>query len=270
MRAVVIVDNKEGGNCAGEWGLCIYIEYGGKKILLDAGASDLFISNARKLQVPLEDVDAAVLSHAHHDHAGGMKAFFEMNKRAKFYLRESAEANCYSKRWFLHKYIGIPKSILNEYPDRIVFVKGDFKIADGVFLIPHKTRGLSSIGRRERLYRRERGGWAADDFSHEQSLVMDTEKGLVIFNSCSHGGAVNIIREVKETLPGKDVFALIGGFHLFNRPESEVRELGKSIRETGIRYVCTGHCTGEAAYAALKEELGGILHQLHVGLVMEF
>ena len=63
---------------------------------------------------------------------------------------------------------------------------------------------------------------------------------------------------------------MIGGFHLFNKPVSEVQALGKKIRETGIEYVCTGHCTGGKAYAALQEELGDKLHQLQVGLVMEF
>ena len=49
-----------------------------------------------------------------------------------------------------------------------------------------------------------------------------------------------------------------------------MQELGKKIRETGIEYVCTGHCTGGKAYAVLKEELGERLHRLQVGLVMEF
>ena len=63
---------------------------------------------------------------------------------------------------------------------------------------------------------------------------------------------------------------LIGGFHLYNKSEDEIRALAGKIKETGIAYVCTGHCTKDKAYGILKEELGDILHQLHVGLVMEF
>ena len=84
MRATVVVDNKPTGGLTGEWGLCIYIEYEGKNILLDAGASDLFVKNAERLGLRLEDVDAAVLSHAHYDHANGMEAFFRRNDQAKF------------------------------------------------------------------------------------------------------------------------------------------------------------------------------------------
>lgn len=270
MRATVVVDNRKNGDIQGEWGLCIYIEYEDQKILLDVGASNLFARNAEKLGISLKEVDMAVLSHAHYDHANGMEAFFRNNDKAKFYLRETCGENCYFKKWFITKYIGIPKHILEKYPDRIIFAKGDTKLCEGVYLIPHKTEGLSEIGKREKMYQHRNRKWYPDDFSHEQSLVFETQKGLVIFNSCSHGGAVNIINEVAATFPDKKVYALIGGFHLFNKPVSEVQALGKKIRETGIAYVCTGHCTGGKAYAALQEELGDKLHQLQVGLVMEF
>ena len=122
------------------------------------------------------------------------------------------------------------------------------------------------LGKREMMCRRTKKGWKPDDFSHEQSLVLDTGKGLVIINSCSHGGAVNIIREITATFPGKHVYGLIGGFHLFNKSEAEIREVAEAIKETGINYVCTGHCTKNRAYGIMKEILGDRLEQLRVGL----
>ena len=120
------------------------------------------------------------------------------------------------------------------------------------------------------MYQKTSRGYVFDDFSHEQSLVIDTDKGLVIFNSCSHGGASNIINEVQNTFKDKKVYGLVGGFHLFNKTEQEVRDLAHKIKETNIEYICTGHCTKEAAYNILNEELGDKLHQLHVGLEMNF
>lgn len=270
MQAKVIVDNIAGENLSGEWGLCVYITYGDQKILLDTGASRLFASNAEAYGIDLADVDMGVLSHAHYDHAGGLETFFQVNKKASFYLQAGTQENCYSKKLFFHKYIGIPKGVLQQYRDRIVFVTGDYKLCEGVYLIPHKTSGLENVGKREKMYTRTGVRWVPDRFSHEQSLVFETEKGLVIFNSCSHAGASTIIKEVRSTFPDKPVYALIGGLHLFNKSEDEVREFAANIRETGVEYVCTGHCTGKRAYEVLKEELGERMNQFKVGFSMEF
>lgn len=269
-KITVAVDNIGTDNLCGEWGLCLYIEYGDTRILADSGQSDLFLKNLEAMGIDVKDIDYATLSHAHYDHANGMPYFFEANSKAKFYLRDAAEENAYKKVWIIKKYIGLPKHILEAYPDRIVKVSGDYKLTEGAYLIPHKTPGLEAIGRREKMLLKTKKGWKPDDFSHEQSLVLDTDKGLVIINCCSHGGVINIINEVRETFPDKHVYGIIGGFHLFNKTEEEIRTLGKKIKETGIDYVCTGHCTGGRAYHILKEELGDTVNQLKVGLIMEF
>ncbi|MCR5279356.1 MAG: MBL fold metallo-hydrolase [Lachnospiraceae bacterium] len=267
-KITIVVDNKSSDGIPGEWGLSILVEYAGKRILLDAGASNLFLENMKTLGFEVSDVDYAVLSHAHYDHANGLPAFFENNEKAKLYIREHTDADCYSKKVLFKKYIGIPRGMLKKYADRIESVSGDYKLMDGVWLIPHKTQGLESIGKRELMFRKTSRGWVPDDFSHEQSLVLDTDKGLVILNSCSHGGAGNIINEVKSTFPDKKVYGLIGGLHLFNKSEDEIKEVAGKIRDTGIEYICTGHCTKERAFGILKEELGDVVDQMKVGYRM--
>lgn len=270
MKATVIVDNIKNEALGGEWGLCVYIEYEDKKVLLDAGSSKLFAENAEQMGISLADVDYGVLSHAHYDHANGMVQFFKENDHAKFYIRSACRENCYSQKTYYKKYIGMPKGILKKYRERIVYAAGDCAVAKGITLVPHKGEGLEAIGRKEKMYLKVKGGWKPDNFAHEQSLVFDTPKGLVIFNSCCHGGAANVINEVAATFPDKKVLALIGGFHLYNKTEDEVRELAAKIKETGIQHIYTGHCTGEKAFEILKEELGECVQQLCVGLVMEF
>jgi len=269
-KLTVIVDNTGTDDMPGEWGLSILAEHNGKKILVDTGASDLYAENMKKLGFNVNDVDYGTLSHAHFDHSNGMPAFFRENDHAKFYVRETTAPNCYAKKFFFRRYVGIPKTVLTDYADRIEIVSGDCQIYEGAYLIPHKTEGLEKIGKRERMFQRTERGWIPDDFSHEQSLVLDTEKGLVIINCCSHGGTVNIINEVKQTFPGKKVYGLIGGFHLYNKKEDEVRRVARAIRGTGIEYVCTGHCTKDRACGIMQEELGSSFGRLHVGLQMVF
>ena len=113
-KLTVIVDNIPQGDIKGEWGLSILVEYEDKKILVDAGASGLFAENMKKLGFCMEDVDYATLSHAHYDHANGMVCFFKENRKAKFYLREGAKENCYAKKFFFRKYIGLPRNVLTD------------------------------------------------------------------------------------------------------------------------------------------------------------
>lgn len=270
MKATVLTDNIGSGNLTGEWGLSIFIEYGGKTVLLDAGTTGLFAENAEKLGISLDRVDYAVLSHAHYDHGNGMPRFFEINSRAKLYLQASCRENCYSRKKLFSHYIGLERGMLKRCADRLQRVSGDYEIDKGIWLIPHRTPDLAAVGKSAGMSRREGLLRVPDDFSHEQSLVFDTPGGLVIFNSCSHGGADNIIREVSETFPGKKLLALIGGFHLYRKSDQQVRDFAGRVKETGIGRIYTGHCTGQRAFELLREELGDAAQQLYTGLTMEF
>lgn len=269
MIATILIDNITKNELMAEWGLAVFLEYEGHKILLDTGTTGGFLKNAEAMGIDISQVEYGVLSHAHYDHSDGLADFFEKNQTAKFYIREGSAENCYSKQGMLPKYIGIHKGYLKRFEDRIVYVSGDYELLPGVVLLPHKTPGLSKIGRKAGMYVQKGLRFLPDAFDHEQSLVFDTERGLVIFNSCSHGGADNIIKEVIATWPEKKIYALIGGFHLFRSSDEEVRALAARVRETGIEKIYTGHCTGDRAMEILKEELGDRAEQLYTGLKIE-
>lgn len=270
LTATVLIDNVSNNALVCEWGLAISIEYGGRHFLLDTGASERFVSNADSLGIDLDNVEFGILSHAHFDHSDGLAAFFERNKKASFYLRQSAAENCYDCRNGKSKYIGIHRGFLDAYKDRLVYVSGDYELAPGVYLIPHKTPGLEEQGKKFHMFLKIGENWYPDGFQHEQSLVFDTPRGLVIFNSCSHGGAGAIIREVAETFPEKKIYGLAGGLHLFEQTPEAVRELAEEIRQTGIRHIVTGHCTGDQAMTILKEELGNRVESLYTGKKIDF
>ncbi len=269
MKATVLIDNLTKSSLAAEWGLSVYIEYQGHAILLDTGASDKFARNAEKLGLKLNQVEFGVLSHAHYDHADGLAAFFGQNTKAAFYLRKGSKENCYGKRWIFHKYIGIHRGFLEKYKDRIIYADGDYEIIPGVRLLPHRECDMEENAKRNHLYIKQNGKYFPDLFRHEHSLVLDTEKGLVIFNSCSHSGADNIITEVSKAYPGKRIYALIGGFHLCHTSDEGVRALADRIRKTGIERIYTGHCTGDRAFEILKEELADQACQLYTGMEIQ-
>ena len=270
MKVSVLVDNNDGAGLKGEWGLSFYIEYADKTVLLDAGLSPLFAVNAEKMGLDLNNVDFAVLSHAHDDHANGLDRFFELNDHAKLYVAQGCEENCYDRHGIRFKYAGVPRGIMTRHADRIVKAGPDMMISDGIRLLGHSTPGLEKLGRMEKMYLKQGFmRYIPDDFRHEHSLVFEMGDGVVVFNSCSHAGADNIINEVMKAYPGKRIIAMIGGFHLFNKSDDYVRAFARRVGDTGVEAVYTGHCTGQKAWDIMHEELGDKVHALQTGLVFE-
>ncbi len=277
MKITVLIENSSDCELAKEHGLSLLIENEGKKILLDSGCSELFADNADKLNVDLSDVDFAVLSHGHFDHSGGFDTFFEKNKNAILYARAGADGKYYSTNGGIHE-IGVPQRVL-DYSDRIAYVSDSREICTNVYVIGHNTPDMEKIGEKVRLYKGKNGEIVPDDFAHEQTLVFDTSKGLIIFNSCSHGTVANIIRETKEFFGDKPIYAYVGGLHMMGKtPEGkevcaftddEIDALCDIIKTENISYLCTGHCTTLEGFDKVKERLGDVAIKLTTGLVFE-
>ena len=265
LKMTVLMDNIAQEPLACEWGLSILIEADGRKILLDTGESGKFTRNAELLQTDLSEVDVGILSHAHYDHADGMEAFFACNDHAAFLLRQGCRENCFGIKDGAFYYNGIRRGTLERFADRIRFVSGVYPVAEGIWLLPHRTADYSQIALRNELFLMENDRRRPDDFKHEQSLVVETQKGLVIFNSCSHTGVKNILEDVREMLGDREVCAYVGGLHLYKLTDEELSVLADDLACSGISHILTGHCTGEHAYAFLRQRLGEKIGQLSAG-----
>ena len=270
LEMKVLIDNAAEEPLAGEWGLSILISADGRNLLLDTGASGLFAQNAEHLGINLENVDVGILSHAHYDHADGMDTFFSLNRCAPFLVREGACENCYGIREGQLHYIGIQSGVLKKYKERIRFVGGVREIADGIWLVPHRRADYSSIALRNDLYTVTDNQCVPDDFAHEQSLVIETGQGLVVFNSCSHVGMTNILEDIREKLGRSDVYGYVGGLHLYKMTDEELDALCEELRRMPVRHIFTGHCTGDHAFDFLKKRLGERIEQFSSGFTYRF
>lgn len=278
MKIKILVENSKFENYEGEHGLSVLVDKDENKYLIDTGASGLFAKNAQLLGEDLAKVKKAFLSHAHYDHSGGYREFFDVNKEAVVYLQQEARNKCYFKiAGPVKKYIGIPKGIQEEFENRFVYINGYADLGDGIYILPHTTKGLSERGEHAHMYCVRDNKTVVDDFSHEQTVVFRKEEGLVLFNSCSHGGVENIIEEVKAVFPGEKIMAYVGGFHMMGSlgPETcsftkeQVEEVAGKVMNSSDAVFYSGHCTGTLAYKWLKEVMGERLQALHSGLEIE-
>ena len=73
MLVKTLVENTSAAKAlVSEHGLSLFIKTSSHSLLLDVGASGLFLRNAKELGVPIADVDFLVVSHGHFDHGGGL------------------------------------------------------------------------------------------------------------------------------------------------------------------------------------------------------
>ena len=274
MEITVLMENLGPEGLACEHGLSVHIQYGEHSILLDAGSTGAFADNAKALGVDLEMVEAAVLSHGHYDHADGLRGFFAVNDHAPLYIRRGAKEGYYSMRGDTPpRFVGIHRDICRDYGQRMVEVDGVYPLMEGVWLVDDPAPE-DSAQRAQYLYKKVgEDTFVEDDFSHEQSLVLEGERGLVVLNSCCHAGAANIARHIAKTFPGKPVAALLGGFHMMGATGTDsincspeyVKELAEALEEQAIERVYTGHCTGMPAFELLKGYLGERLAYMKTG-----
>ena len=152
MKITVLIDNNANEGLKAEWGLSLLIEHEGAVYLADTGATDAFAENAAALGIDLSTVDACVLSHAHFDHAGGLRSFFARNRRAPVFVAKATQENCWSATKGELEYIGIERGLLGQHRDRFVRNEGVTPIGPAHGRSSIRRRGFSAWARRRKCW----------------------------------------------------------------------------------------------------------------------
>jgi len=82
----------------------------------------------------------------------------------------------------------------------------------------------------------------------EQSLIIDSKKGLIVITGCAHPGIATIVEKAKKMTESKDVYLVMGGFH--HPPMAVV----KKFRELGVKKVAPSHCMGDQVREVFAQE----------------
>ena len=232
LKLTILYDNyvfAEGTKA--DWGFSCLIEGTKKTILFDTGGkSDVLFHNINHLKVNLKKVDLIVISHNHWDHTGGLASVLEKNHDVCVYTPHS----------FPHDFV----EKVEQAKAKVIPVKESTKICEDVYL-------TGEMGQRIK----------------EQSLILDTPKGLVIITGCSHPGIVDIVKKAKELL-NKNVYLVFGGFHLMRHSKAQVKDIISQFKELGVAYCGATHCTGDEAIALFKEAYGENYVQIGTGRIL--
>ncbi len=235
-----------------DWGFAALIEYRGQQILFDTGNDPATLErNLKTLAIELKDIDFAVISHRHGDHTGGLSHLLAVNPDVQIYTPKEnfGVFGMTLPGSFYERDASLPESMRyfgGNAPSTIqsgsAWPKGNFawisentEIAPGIHLVI------------------ERGEWGVDLDVMELSLAIETADGLVIVAGCSHPTVEKIVSAAKE-VTDKPIHLIVGGLHLLPAGREEIYRVAVALKDTwNVRHIAPGHCTGEPAFAILRE-----------------
>jgi len=234
-----------------DWGFSVLIEYSGKKILFDTGNNaDIFADNTKAMHVDLKDLDFVVISHRHGDHTSGLNYLLKVNPKVKIYapaelfgvfgsalpkgFYKTVDTLPTSMRYFN----GVePEAFASGRPwaeGNFVSVDTPTEVAPGIFLIPTVSSVKGTLELRE------------------LTLGINTPLGLVVVVGCSHPGVEEVLTSASAV--NSHIYMLLGGLHLVKTPDAEIDRLASALHDKWkIDRIAPGHCTGEPAFAKLKQ-----------------
>jgi len=244
-------------NCAhtrgilAEHGLSLLVEHDGIKILFDTGQSDVIVSNAETLGIELNEIDAIVLSHGHYDHTGGLPAILERCGQTQIYAHPGIFTERYSKDTVGRKDVGISFD-REQIPD--AYLKTNTKpveIFKNVWLTGEVPR-INTFEPAERGFLTIKDNKMATDLiMDDQSMFIQSDKGLIIILGCSHAGVVNILDYITKITAQQRIYAIIGGMHLRQADDMSIQLTTDAFMALEVQKLIPIHCTGFRATAEM-------------------
>ncbi len=234
-------------------------------LLFDTGLSPTaMVTNADRLGVDLDSVQAIVLSHGHFDHAGGLAGL--ITRRGARRLPMVVHPLVWTRRR-----IAVPDQPVFELPTlsrhalenegiEVVERRVPSLLVDGCVLITGEIDRTTEFehGMPPSHQALVEGAWQHDPLVlDDQALVVHVRgRGLVVLTGCGHAGAVNIVGHAQRLTEVPRLHALIGGLHLGGPAfESVIAPTVDALAAAAPDLLVPGHCTGWRAQHALAAAL---------------
>ncbi|MBN2365850.1 MAG: MBL fold metallo-hydrolase [Calditrichaeota bacterium] len=209
LTITVIYDNNDyKPELKSAWGFSCLISGAEKTILFDTGGDgNILLDNMKKLGISPDTIEAIFLSHRHGDHTGGLSRLLRHYSAVSVYLPHSFE-NAFKKE------IIATDASVQEVTDSLRTCKGVYSTGE---------LGNQII---------------------EQSLIIRTDKGLIIITGCAHPGIVKIVKHAHSLFP-EQIFLVMGGFHLTGADNQVLKDIAMQFQKMGVRYAGPCHCSGD-------------------------
>ena len=231
----VIYDNTSArSDVRADWGFAAVVTFRERRVLFDSGTKpELFMTNLEKMEVDPSSIRQAVISHQHPDHRNGIYKLFPLQPAMRIHFLKAFYEQAYEEA-----------TAVGMTPNRVT---GPFEVEPGVYST----------------------GMIAGD-PPEQSLAVETSKGIVLLVGCGHPGVVNIVETVEKQRGADSIRLLLGGFHMLRQNGDEIDSQIAKLKQLNVRRVMPAHCSGDLAKRLFQEAYGENFETLGAGKVLRF
>lgn len=248
----------------GEWGFAALVEADSVKILFDTSLNDgTVLANANELGIDLSSIQHLILSHNHGDHTNGWN---RIRTEMKAKNAKAISITHVAPGFFDTRISSKGDDNNSRKKDSVVYTQAGGKIIlhskfeevfPGIYLtgpVPrvHPEKNFPPNSKKKDA----KGNIVADDIPEDMSMIIRTEKGLVLLSGCGHSGIINTITHTTKNLSGQPFLAAIGGFHLMDNADEQIKWTADQLKKSGIRYFMGAHCTGIEPVYQIREWAG--------------
>ena len=242
-----------------EHGVSLLVELrNGHRWLVDTGTTDVFLENAKRMGVSLDNLDGVAISHGHDDHTGGLQ----------FYPRLKGAPPIYGHPYIWHKTFqvktGEPVRVCGMPYLARKYAHPNFHPIGNVTKLDEDFFAFTDVPRPPGSFAPVQGNFFNEDGTgpcpllDDTTFVVKTARGLVVMLGCGHAGYTNILKAIRKEFPNDKLLSVMGGLHLLNASDKVIEEAVSttdSFKAEGFSFY-GGHCTGDKAVKQFRAKFG--------------
>lgn len=272
-KATILCENCVFGNVGAiaEHGWAVFIETDQGNFLFDTGQGKSIVNNTQYFNKDLSTIKGIIISHHHIDHTGGLLNVLEQIDKVKVYSHPDLFKNSYVIDEGKQRNIGIPfrREILESRGAQFKFNNSFREIVPDLMLSGEIPRLTEFEKGSKKFLLKTKEGYTQDLIFDDQTLIVNTEKGLIIILGCSHSGIINIINHIIDKTGQNHIRTIIGGTHLGPASEETKEKTIQALKKFDIEKIGVSHCTGLETSMRLFQEFGDRFFFCNVGSIID-